>query len=98
MPEKLRAELPVLPFASQAKWRDWLTEYHGQSAGVWLKLAKKGSDTPSVTYAEALDVALCFGWIDGQKRLAMTLFGCKNSHHAGPRVSGQKSIPRKQRD
>jgi uncharacterized protein YdeI (YjbR/CyaY-like superfamily) len=61
-------ELPILPFASQSKWADWLAKQHGKSAGVWLQLAKKDSGIPSVTYAEALDIALCYGWIDGQKK------------------------------
>jgi uncharacterized protein YdeI (YjbR/CyaY-like superfamily) len=60
-------ELPILPFASQSKWADWLAKQHDKSAGVWLKLAKKDSDIPSVTYNEALEIALCYGWIDGQK-------------------------------
>ena len=60
-------ELPTLPFESKKKWADWLAKQHNKSAGVWLKLAKKGTGIPSVTYEEALDVALCYGWIDGQK-------------------------------
>jgi uncharacterized protein YdeI (YjbR/CyaY-like superfamily) len=60
-------ELPILPFESKKKWADWLAKQHDKSAGVWLKLAKKATGIPSVTYAEALDVALCYGWIDGQK-------------------------------
>lgn len=61
-------ELPTLPFESKKKWADWLAKQHNGSAGVWLKLAKKNSGIPSVTYEEALDVALCYGWIDGQKK------------------------------
>ena len=61
-------DLPILPFASQKKWADWLNRQHDKSAGVWLKLAKKGSEISSVTYDEALEVALCYGWIDGQKK------------------------------
>jgi uncharacterized protein YdeI (YjbR/CyaY-like superfamily) len=61
------SESPTLPFASQSKWADWLAKQHDKSAGVWLKLAKKDSGIPTVTYAEALDIALCYGWIDGQK-------------------------------
>jgi len=59
--------LPILPFESKKKWADWLAKQHDKSTGVWLKLAKKTSGIPSVTYEEALDVALCYGWIDGQK-------------------------------
>jgi len=60
-------ELATIPFASKKKWADWLAKVHDKSAGVWLKLGKKGSGIPSVTYEEALDIALCYGWIDGQK-------------------------------
>ena len=61
-------DLLSLPFASKKKWADWLAKQHDKSAGVWLKLAKKGSEIPSLTYDEALEVALCYGWIDGQKK------------------------------
>ena len=61
-------ELPILAFESPDAWAIWLEEHHAVSKGVWLKLAKKGSGIASVTYAEALEVALCHGWIDGQKR------------------------------
>jgi len=61
-------DYPTLPFDSKKKWADWLAKEYDKSAGVWLKLAKKDSGIPSVTYEEALDVALCYGWIDGQKK------------------------------
>ena len=61
-------ELPTLPFASKKKWADWLAKQHDKSTGVWLKLGKKGTGISSVTYEEALDIALCYGWIDGQKK------------------------------
>jgi len=61
-------DLPTLPFANKNKWVDWLAKQHGKSAGVWLKLAKKDSGIASVTYDEALEAALCYGWIDGQKK------------------------------
>lgn len=59
--------LPVLPFADAAAFERWLIA-NATGAGLWLKIAKKDSGIASVTYAEALDVALCHGWIDGQKR------------------------------
>ena len=62
------AELPILPFANKKKWTDWLAKQHDKSPGVWLKIAKQDMWIPSVTYEEALDVALCYGWIDGQKK------------------------------
>ncbi len=61
-------ELPVLLFATPEEWRAWLHSNHIESSGVWLRHAKKASNLQSVSYAEALDVALCYGWIDGQKK------------------------------
>jgi uncharacterized protein YdeI (YjbR/CyaY-like superfamily) len=61
-------ELPTKTFVSQETWRSWLHENYTDQAGLWLKMAKKASGIPTVTYAEALDVALCYGWIDGQKK------------------------------
>jgi uncharacterized protein YdeI (YjbR/CyaY-like superfamily) len=61
-------ELPVHLFSGPKQLEDWLEENHGSAAGVWLKIAKKGASERSVTYAEALELALCFGWIDSQKR------------------------------
>jgi uncharacterized protein YdeI (YjbR/CyaY-like superfamily) len=61
-------DLPVMAFPSAAAWEAWLGEAHGSSGGVWLKFAKKASGIESVTHAEALDVALLYGWIDGQTK------------------------------
>jgi uncharacterized protein YdeI (YjbR/CyaY-like superfamily) len=61
-------DLPILLFATPADLEAWLEENHGQPGGFWLKVAKKGSGERSVTYAEALELALRFGWIDSQKR------------------------------
>jgi len=61
-------EFPILTFVSKKKWADWLARQYDKFAGVWLKIAKKDTGIPSVTYEEALDVALCYGWIDGQKK------------------------------
>ncbi len=55
-------------FATPTVWTAWLEKNHHQSEGLWLRLAKKGSPLQSVTYGEALEIALCYGWIDGQKR------------------------------
>lgn len=64
-------ELPELIAEDAADWADWLRGHHEQSGGVWLRLAKKGTIVPtSLTYDQALDEALCFGWIDGQLRRA----------------------------
>jgi uncharacterized protein YdeI (YjbR/CyaY-like superfamily) len=61
-------DLPILPFESAAAFEAWLEAEHARTPGVWLKIAKKDSGVATITYAEALDAALCFGWIDGQKR------------------------------
>lgn len=63
------SEPPLVSFADQAAWRAWLAAHHGGAPeGVWLKIAKKGSTVASVDYVQALEVALCYGWIDGQKK------------------------------
>lgn len=61
-----KADLPIIPFSSPAEWEQWLEQNHPVSKGIWLQMFKKGSGIASVNYAEALDVALCYGWIDGQ--------------------------------
>jgi uncharacterized protein YdeI (YjbR/CyaY-like superfamily) len=60
-------DLPVKLFTTQADWRAWLEANHAQVLGVWLKHAKKASGKTSVSYAEAVEEALCYGWIDSQK-------------------------------
>jgi len=55
-------------FKSKQDWAAWLEKNHRKSTGLWIRLAKKNSRMPSVSYQEALEVALCYGWIDGQKR------------------------------
>jgi uncharacterized protein YdeI (YjbR/CyaY-like superfamily) len=59
-------DIPTLTFASAAAWDKWLSKHHTTS-GVWIKMAKKASGIPSVDWDEAVDVALCHGWIDGQR-------------------------------
>jgi uncharacterized protein YdeI (YjbR/CyaY-like superfamily) len=60
-------ELPELVVTDAAAWRGWLASEHADSGGVWLVMAKKGTTDPTtLTYDEALDEAICFGWIDGQ--------------------------------
>ncbi len=60
-------DLPIIPFETQHAWEAWLEERHADAPGIWLKIAKKETGVPSVTYAEAVESALCYGWIDGQK-------------------------------
>lgn len=64
----VKPDAPIIAFASQEAWQAWLDEHQAEQAGVWLKLARAGSGIASVTRDEALDIALCYGWIDGQGR------------------------------
>ncbi|MEO7617659.1 MAG: YdeI/OmpD-associated family protein, partial [Candidatus Saccharibacteria bacterium] len=66
--ETFKDGLPIALFETPALWREWLAGNPNEALGIWLKISKKGSGTVSVTYAEALDEALCYGWIDGQKQ------------------------------
>lgn len=59
---------PILPFATSAAFERWLAKHHQQATVLWIKYAKKGSGEPSITLAEAVEVALCYGWIDGQAK------------------------------
>jgi uncharacterized protein YdeI (YjbR/CyaY-like superfamily) len=59
--------LQIIPFETQQEWEAWLEGHHADTKGIWLKIAKKEARTSSVSYAEALEGALCYGWIDGQK-------------------------------
>jgi uncharacterized protein YdeI (YjbR/CyaY-like superfamily) len=58
----------ILSFASSSRWEGWLEKHHARSDGMWLRIFKKDSGKRTVSYAEALDAALCYGWIDGQKK------------------------------
>lgn len=62
------SELPVILFEQPQDWADWLDQHHETSAGVWLRLAKKASGQQSISYDEAVEVALCYGWIDSQSK------------------------------
>src|SRR2546423_15340393 len=91
-PDPDREGLSVLPFASRAAWSAWLAANHDTSKGLWLKIAKAGSGIDSVTYAEAPDVALCHGWIDGQKGAYHEAWGLhrftpRGRRRKGPRVT-----------
>lgn len=59
---------PRLTFLDQNEWENWLTRNGGTTTGIWLRLAKKGAGQPTLTYEQALESALCHGWIDGQKQ------------------------------
>ena len=60
-------ELPIILFETEADWEQWLEDQHTNALGIWMKLAKKDSGHRSISYQQALTIALCFGWIDGQK-------------------------------
>jgi uncharacterized protein YdeI (YjbR/CyaY-like superfamily) len=60
--------LPVASFESRDAWEAWLDEHHAISDGLWMRLAKKGSDAPTISLPTAVEVALCYGWIDGKAR------------------------------
>jgi uncharacterized protein YdeI (YjbR/CyaY-like superfamily) len=59
---------PTLTFATPSEWEAWLEAHGSDSPGVWLRLARKSAEQHTLTYAQALEVALCHGWIDGQKQ------------------------------
>jgi uncharacterized protein YdeI (YjbR/CyaY-like superfamily) len=67
MTKNTKQDLPIIPCESQEDWEAWLEEHHEISDGLWLKIAKKDSGLDSVSYSEALDVAIRYGWIDSQK-------------------------------
>jgi uncharacterized protein YdeI (YjbR/CyaY-like superfamily) len=66
MSEQEPNDYAILEFKSQAQWHDWLEKNHAQLDGIWMKFSKKTSGITTVNYAEALEEALCYGWIDSQ--------------------------------
>lgn len=94
---KKTGDVPILPFEDKQAWAAWLSSHHATAAGVWLKLGKKGSGKPSVTYAEAVEVALAWGWIDGQKRPVDAAWWLQRFTRRGPksiwsRVNREKAV------
>lgn len=67
MPVEKSSDSPTL-FKSAKAFETWLKQHHATSAGLWLKIAKRGADEASVSYPEAVEIALCWGWIDSQKK------------------------------
>ncbi len=65
---EMLADIPTIAFADTNAWKTWLDKNYADPVGVWIKIAKKNSGIQSITYTEALDEALCYGWIDGLKR------------------------------
>jgi uncharacterized protein YdeI (YjbR/CyaY-like superfamily) len=72
-------------FKTQKAWETWLAKYFDSADGVWLKLAKKSAKLQSVNYSEALEVALCYGWIDGQKQSYDDKFWLQKFTPRGPK-------------
>jgi uncharacterized protein YdeI (YjbR/CyaY-like superfamily) len=64
----VKPDLPILTFTSTKEFTSWLSKHQKMSLGIWIRLFKVKSEVPTITYAEALDIALCYGWIDGQKK------------------------------
>lgn len=68
-------DIPVMRFADTQAWHDWLDNHYDLQSGVWIQMARKGTGIASISRAQALDIALCYGWIDGQaKSLDTTYF------------------------
>src|ERR1051325_1427754 len=85
-------------FKSKEDWAAWLEKNDRKNTGLWLRLAKKNSGLRSVNYKEALEVALCYGWIDGQKRPEDEQTWLQNLPHVLRKASGRKSIARRRRN
>ncbi|MHB8576306.1 MAG: YdeI/OmpD-associated family protein [Dehalococcoidia bacterium] len=79
------ADLPVLFCGTPAEWQRWLAENHATTPGVWLQIAKKAASVASVSYDAALELALCYGWIDGQKQAQDVEFWRQKFSPRGPR-------------
>lgn len=78
-------------FSDETEFRDWLESNHAVSEGVWLKFAKKGTGIVSLNHALALDVALCYGWIDGRAKSSTTPTTYRASPRAVHRVRGRNA-------
>ncbi|GAC1317208.1 MAG: YdeI/OmpD-associated family protein [Collimonas sp.] len=91
------AELSIQLFEQQKDWAAWLKKNHDKSAGVWLRLAKKNSGRNSVSYPDALESALCYGWIDGQKKsddddFWLQKFTPRSSRSIWSRINREKAL------
>ena len=89
--------LPIMTFPSREAWAAWLDEHHTDSAGVWLAVPKKGAGEVGVSYAEALEAALCYSWIDGQKgkldeRFWLQRFAPRRPRSIWSRVNRDKAL------
>ncbi len=85
-----KGDLPIRAFATPDEWAAWLDDAHVSSPGLWLKIAKRGASSTTVAYAEALEIALCYGWIDGQKGALDDAFWLQRFTRRGPRSKWSK--------
>jgi uncharacterized protein YdeI (YjbR/CyaY-like superfamily) len=88
---------PVRLFKSKQDWAAWLEKNHRKNTGLWLRLAKKDAGLRSVSYKEALEVALCYGWIDGQKRpesaeASLQKFVARSSQSIWSKINREKAL------
>jgi len=103
----MKPEYEIIAFKNSTLWRHWLDDNHPKIDGVWLRLYKKASGVLTVSYAEALDEALCYGWIDGQKksydkesflqkftpRRARSMWSKRNIEHIGRLTEQSRMMP-----
>ena len=92
-----KCELPNIAFASRTSWQAWLAKHHDTSSGVWLKIAKRDRGVSTVSYADALEVALSYGWIDGQKNKLdddywLQRFGPRTSKSRWSKINRAKAL------
>ena len=91
MPEQV-PDLPVEEFASAKAWERWLARHHATAPGLWLKIAKKGTGVVTVDITDAIEVALCYGWIDGLRHAARRRRTSGSGSRPGSRAaSGRRS-------
>ena len=97
----------VISFKSPRALRTWLAKHHSESDGIWLRIFKKGSGEKTVTYDQAVDEALCYGWIDGQKqrfdeiswlqkftpRRSKSIWSKRNQAHVARLIKSRKMRP-----
>lgn len=85
MPSASPPESMIIQCGDDAEWERWLEEHHADSAGVWLKIAKRGAAVDTVSHAQALETAICFGWIDARRRGCDESFFLQRFTPRGPR-------------
>jgi uncharacterized protein YdeI (YjbR/CyaY-like superfamily) len=83
-------KIPTLPFRASSEWNMWLEENHASSPGIWLKLAKNSSGIQSIFYNEELNEALCYGWIDNQKKAFEKHFLLQKFSQRQPKIVSYK--------